>query len=46
MDGINSTHDFGEKAGQNGSITLEFHLRGGKTSGYLVCALQLQQYAF
>ena len=46
MNGINSAHDFGEKAGQNGSITLEVHLRGGKTSGYLVRALQLQQYAF
>ena len=46
MDGINGTHDFGEKAGDNGSITLEIHLRGGKTSGYLACALQLQQYAF
>lgn len=41
LDGINDTHDFGEKAGQDWSITLELHLRGGKTSGYLVLVLQL-----
>lgn len=42
MDGVKGTQDFREKAGQDWSITLEFRLWGWKTSGYLVCTLQLR----